>query len=85
MSGITVCLRGVSKSYGGHVAAQDVSLELREGERVALVGHNGAGKSTLIKLMLGSYQANRRYSARAGRGTGRASSHEDQAPYRLSP
>ncbi|MGC2396537.1 MAG: ABC transporter ATP-binding protein, partial [Rhodomicrobium sp.] len=53
MSGITVCLRGVSKSYGGHVAAQDVSLELREGERVALVGHNGAGKSTLIKLMLG--------------------------------
>ena len=53
MSGITVCLREVSKSYGGHVAAQDVSLELREGERVALVGHNGAGKSTLIKLMLG--------------------------------
>jgi Cu-processing system ATP-binding protein len=53
MSGVTVALREVSKNYGGHVAVQGVSLELRGGERIALVGHNGAGKSTLIKLMLG--------------------------------
>jgi len=53
MSGVTVILRDASKNYGDHVAVQGVSLELRGGERIALVGHNGAGKSTLIKLMLG--------------------------------
>ena len=53
MSGITVSLREVSKSYGALAAVRGVSLELREGERIALVGHNGAGKSTLIKMMLG--------------------------------
>jgi len=53
MSGVTVVLRDASKNYGDHVAVQGVSLELRGGERIALVGHDGAGKSTLIKLMLG--------------------------------
>lgn len=49
----TVCIDGVTKSYGGVAAVRDVSFTLREGETIALVGHNGAGKTTLIKLMLG--------------------------------
>lgn len=53
MSEATIVLREVSKVYGKRVAVNAVDLELRPGERVALVGHNGAGKSTLIKLMLG--------------------------------
>jgi Cu-processing system ATP-binding protein len=53
MSGNTVELREVAKSYGAQEAVCGVDLELRPGERVALAGHNGAGKSTLIKLMLG--------------------------------
>ncbi len=53
MSDVTVRLGGVSKRYGQQIAVTDVDLVLREGERIALVGHNGAGKSTLIKLMLG--------------------------------
>ena len=53
MTGATVELAGIAKSYGGHVAVEDVDLVLRQGECVALAGHNGAGKSTLIKLMLG--------------------------------
>jgi Cu-processing system ATP-binding protein len=48
-----IALHGVSKVYGKRAAVAAVDLELRQGERVALVGHNGAGKSTLIKLMLG--------------------------------
>jgi len=48
-----VVIDGVSHSYGAHVALSDLSLVLRAGERVGLVGHNGAGKTTLIKMMIG--------------------------------
>lgn len=37
-------------------ALLDVSLELKEGDRLALVGHNGAGKSSLLKVMAGIYE-----------------------------
>ncbi|GAA5051310.1 ABC transporter ATP-binding protein [Thermocatellispora tengchongensis] len=42
-----------SKSYGAVRAVQQVSLEVRRGETVALLGHNGAGKSTTIGMLLG--------------------------------
>ncbi len=43
---------GVSKSYGGQPALQDVSLTIAGGASVALVGGNGAGKTTLLKCLL---------------------------------
>ena len=40
-------------SYGGDVVVDDVSITLRRGEFLALVGPNGSGKTTLLKLLLG--------------------------------
>ncbi|PXY31861.1 ABC transporter ATP-binding protein [Prauserella muralis] len=40
-------------------ALHDVTLSLKEGDRVALVGHNGAGKSTLLRLLSGIYEPTR--------------------------
>jgi branched-chain amino acid transport system ATP-binding protein len=44
---------GVSARYGSIEALHDFSMEIREGEAVALVGANGAGKSTLMKCIMG--------------------------------
>src|SRR5690606_19803000 len=46
-------LADVTLRYGAVTAVENVTLELRAGETLALVGHNGAGKTTLVKLVLG--------------------------------
>lgn len=43
----------VTKSYGGRRAVDDVSLQVREGEILAILGPNGAGKSTLVEAIAG--------------------------------
>ena len=49
-------IRGVSKSFPGVKALDEVSFAVNKGEVVGLIGENGAGKSTLLKVLNGIYQ-----------------------------
>ena len=57
----TITASHVSFAYPGasRDALSDVSVEIRRGEVVALVGENGSGKTTLAKLLAGLYQPSR--------------------------
>ncbi len=49
-------LHHISKRFGSTQVLHDISLEVRAGEMLALVGENGAGKSTLMNIIYGLYQ-----------------------------
>jgi ATPase subunit of ABC transporter with duplicated ATPase domains len=50
-------VEGVSKAYGPKRVLEGVSVTLRRGERVAIIGPNGLGKSTLLKIATGNLEA----------------------------
>ncbi len=52
-SEITLSARRLTRRFGKQLALQDVSLELRRGEVLGLLGHNGAGKSTTMQILTG--------------------------------
>ncbi|MBR2189963.1 MAG: sugar ABC transporter ATP-binding protein [Eubacterium sp.] len=53
---ILVRMEHISKSFPGVKALEDVSLDVKRGKVLALMGENGAGKSTLMKILTGLYR-----------------------------
>jgi branched-chain amino acid transport system ATP-binding protein len=45
--------QGLNKQFGAVVAAQDVNVRVKTGERVSLIGSNGAGKTTFVNMITG--------------------------------
>jgi rhamnose transport system ATP-binding protein len=72
-------LSGVSKSFPGVRALNDVRLELHAGEVTALVGENGAGKSTIVKILTGIYQPDAGTISVNGKATGFATPQDAAA------
>src|SRR6185312_15263839 len=50
-------MRGINVAFGGVHAVRDVTIDLRAGEVIGLVGGNGAGKSTLMRVLSGAHRA----------------------------
>lgn len=50
-------VNGISKEFGGLLAADKISLRVNEGEIVSVIGPNGAGKTTVFNIITGIYKA----------------------------
>ena len=54
-----LALDGVTAGYGASVVLEDISLELADGDSLALLGRNGVGKSTLLVTLMGLTRVHR--------------------------
>jgi branched-chain amino acid transport system ATP-binding protein len=51
-------VRGITKRFGGLVAAKDITFNIRPGEILGLIGPNGSGKSTVMQIIMGIHRPN---------------------------
>ena len=87
---VTLRLAGISRAFGGRTLFSGVDLEVRAGDRIALVGANGIGKTTLLRIAAGDRAGGRRRARllarrRAWRCCGRRSTRRARAPCRPRP
>ena len=61
-----VCLDNISFSYENAMVIKNLSLKVRHGEHIGIVGDSGCGKSTVLKIIAGLYEADRGETTIAG-------------------
>jgi branched-chain amino acid transport system ATP-binding protein len=76
MSDVVLSCQGLVKKFGGIVATNNVTLNLRRGARHALIGPNGAGKTTLINLLTGVLDPTEGSITLEGRDISKLAPHE---------
>jgi ABC-2 type transport system ATP-binding protein len=55
----TISARGLTRSFGNHIAVNNINLELRRGEVLGFLGPNGAGKTTIMQMLTGNLAPSR--------------------------
>ena len=55
-SKIVISLKHLSLKLKDHLVLNDLSLDIKEGDKVGLIGANGSGKTTLLRLLAGIYK-----------------------------
>src|SRR5271170_5257157 len=78
-------LRGVTVELGGRTILDDISIDIKRGEFVAVLGPNGAGKTTLFKLLLGLLKANKGSVSILGKPPRRGNADIGYAPQHRAP
>jgi zinc transport system ATP-binding protein len=75
MGNSIVEIKNVWFAYNGQTVLEDVSMDIRQGDFIAMIGPNGGGKTTLLKLMLGLLRPNKGAIRVLGDPTAKASHH----------
>ncbi len=75
MKDLIVEIKNVCFVYNGQTVLEDVSLDIRQGDFIAMIGPNGGGKTTLLKLMLGLLKPAKGSIRVLGNTTEKASHH----------
>jgi ATPase subunit of ABC transporter with duplicated ATPase domains len=50
---IELSVNGLTKFYGANKIFENISFEVKTGERIGLIGQNGSGKTTIMKILMG--------------------------------
>ena len=75
MKDLIVEIKNVWFAYNGQTVLEDVSLDIQQGDFIAMIGPNGGGKTTLLKLMLGLLKPDKGAIRVLGDSTEKASHH----------
>ena len=80
MKDLIVKIKNVCFAYNGHTVLEGVSLDIRQGDFIAMIGPNGGGKTTLLKLILGLLKPAKGSIRVLGDTTEKASHHIGYVP-----